>query len=41
VAACLECNGLKADKTPQEAGMRLDIQPRAPLVSELVPKRYR
>ncbi|MDR0488887.1 MAG: HNH endonuclease [Propionibacteriaceae bacterium] len=41
VAACQECNGLKADKTPAEAGMRLDIHPQAPLASQLVPRRYR
>lgn len=30
VAACGECNQIKADKTPQEAGMRLRSQPMRP-----------
>lgn len=28
VAACSRCNGLKADRTPEEAGMPLRFQPR-------------
>jgi 5-methylcytosine-specific restriction endonuclease McrA len=32
VAACTDCNGLKADRTPEEAGMTLRLQPR--LLSE-------
>lgn len=28
VASCSECNGLKADKTPAEAGLKLRVQPR-------------
>jgi hypothetical protein len=28
VAACASCNGLKANRTPEEAGMRLASQPR-------------
>lgn len=30
IAACLTCNQLKADLTPQEAGMRLLWEPRVP-----------
>ncbi|WP_305091414.1 HNH endonuclease [Prescottella sp. R16] len=30
VAACADCNGRKADRTPEEAGMPLLWQPRAP-----------
>ena len=41
VAACQTCNRTKADKTPSEAGMRLDVQPRTPSHAELVPSRYR
>jgi 5-methylcytosine-specific restriction endonuclease McrA len=29
VAACLDCNGRKADQTPEEAGMKLRVYPRA------------
>ena len=29
VAACTDCNGRKADRTPEEAGMKLLLQPRA------------
>jgi 5-methylcytosine-specific restriction endonuclease McrA len=29
VASCIECNGFKANRTPEEAGMRLRSQPRA------------
>lgn len=28
VAACLKCNGYKANRTPEEAGMPLLFQPR-------------
>lgn len=28
IAACLKCNGKKADRTPQEAGMTLRFEPR-------------
>lgn len=28
VASCSDCNGRKADRTPQEAGMKLHVQPR-------------
>ncbi|MEV0339313.1 HNH endonuclease [Nocardia sp. NPDC050713] len=30
IAACAPCNTLKADRTPEEAGMRLLWQPKAP-----------
>jgi hypothetical protein len=30
VLACLTCNHRKADRTPQQAGMRLRKQPRRP-----------
>ncbi|QGF20245.1 HNH endonuclease [Gordonia phage Sixama] len=30
IAACFDCNQLKADKTPEEAGMRLLWPPKAP-----------
>jgi 5-methylcytosine-specific restriction endonuclease McrA len=30
VAACIECNTKKADKTPEEAGMKLSKKPRKP-----------
>jgi len=41
VAACHACNLRKANKTPKEAGMRLDIQPRIPRAGELLPASYR
>ncbi len=41
VAACLECNSRKADRTPQEAGMVLSIRPYVPTMGELTPTRYR
>jgi len=41
VAACQACNVKKANKTPQEAGMRLDIQPRVPQPGELLPAKFR
>ena len=41
VAACHSCNVRKADKTPEEAGMRLSFTPRAPRVDELAPSRHR
>ena len=41
VAACLACNGLKADRTPEEAGMQLQFRPHVPTLAELRPARYR
>ncbi|MBU4056218.1 MAG: HNH endonuclease [Proteobacteria bacterium] len=38
VAACLECNGRKRDRTPKQAGMRLDIVPFIPTPADLWPK---
>lgn len=35
VAACARCNGAKADRTPEEAGMPLAVPPWAPTWSEL------
>jgi len=35
VAACFECNSAKADRTPQEAGMRLRIKPHEPTWSPI------
>jgi 5-methylcytosine-specific restriction endonuclease McrA len=34
-AACLTCNGRKADRTPAEAGMRLRVPLKAPTVRDL------
>ncbi len=31
VACCLRCNGLKADRTPEEMGWRLNLRPRPPI----------
>lgn len=36
VAACRTCNGRKANRTPEEAGMRLRIVPYAPTRAQLV-----
>jgi 5-methylcytosine-specific restriction endonuclease McrA len=36
VAACRTCNNVKADRTPEEAGMRLLFQPREPRGSLLI-----
>lgn len=33
VSACKECNGRKADRTPEDAGMMLRIDPYDPMVS--------
>lgn len=33
VAACFQCNNIKADRTPQEAGMAILSTPEAPTVS--------
>ncbi|MGC3955484.1 MAG: HNH endonuclease [Propionicimonas sp.] len=41
VAACLACNGLKADRTPEEAGMQLQFRPHVPTLAELRPAKYR
>lgn len=35
VAACLTCNGDKADRTPAQAGMTLDITPYVPTMEDL------
>lgn len=35
VAACLKCNGDKADRTPEQAGMRLEIEPWVPTMEDL------
>lgn len=34
VTACRPCNGRKADRTPEEAGMRLRVTPRPPTWAE-------
>jgi 5-methylcytosine-specific restriction endonuclease McrA len=34
VAACGPCNNRKADRTPEEAGMRLLVEPRRPTTSD-------
>jgi hypothetical protein len=39
VAACFACNQKKADRTPAEAGMRLDITPSEPTLGDLWPQR--
>ena len=36
VAACEPCNGRKANRTPEEAGMRLLLQPFAPTRAQLI-----
>lgn len=36
VAACLDCNHRKRDRTPQEAGMRLHFEPHVPTHRELL-----
>lgn len=36
VAACSACNGRKANRTPEEAGMRLLIEPYVPTRAEVV-----
>lgn len=41
VAACLACNGEKADRTPAEAGMVLQFRPYVPTLTELRPAKYR
>lgn len=39
VAACGRCNGRKGNKTPQEAGMRLLVEPYVPTRAQLVALR--
>lgn len=39
VAACRGCNGLKANRTPAEAGMRLLIEPFVPTRAQLATRR--
>jgi 5-methylcytosine-specific restriction endonuclease McrA len=39
IAACLTCNQLKADATPEEAGMALLWQPRVPTPSAATQRR--
>ncbi|MFT4217291.1 MAG: HNH endonuclease [Micropruina sp.] len=34
VAACAECNGVKRDRTPEQAGMRLRTQPFVPTAAQ-------
>ncbi len=41
VAACEPCNFAKADRTPQEAGMRLRVQPFEPILADIYPSRRR
>jgi hypothetical protein len=37
VTSCSSCNRLKGDKTPEEAGMRLNIKPYEPTIfSEII-----
>jgi len=38
--ACMPCNNRKANRTPQEAGMRLHTTPRKPHVLPLEPLRF-
>ncbi len=38
VAACADCNGFKRDRTPEQAGMRLRVQPFVPGPADLVPR---
>jgi 5-methylcytosine-specific restriction endonuclease McrA len=38
--ACEPCNNLKADRTPEQAGMPLLAEPRTPTVWELVRARH-
>ncbi len=40
VAACVECNNRKAALTPEEAGMKLSVVPRVPVIGELRPPRH-
>ncbi len=35
VAACAACNGYKRDRTPEQAGMRLRVQPFVPTAADL------
>lgn len=35
VAACQPCNGRKADRTPEQSGMRLDVDPWVPTLADL------
>jgi len=35
ITACLKCNNVKDDRTPQEAGMKLRFQPRVPEFKEI------
>lgn len=37
VAACAPCNGRKRDRTPEQAGMRLGLQPFVPTLTDLWP----
>jgi 5-methylcytosine-specific restriction endonuclease McrA len=39
VVACEPCNHAKADRTPEQAGMRLRARPFAPTIDDLYPKR--
>jgi len=41
VTACEPCNNLKADRTPEQAGMPLLAEPRTPTTWELVRARHR
>ena len=42
VAACFDCNGRKADRTPPEADMQMLWPARAPAtLAELLPRRHR
>jgi hypothetical protein len=40
VTACEPCNNSKADRTPEEAGLRLLAEPRTPTAWELVLSRH-
>jgi 5-methylcytosine-specific restriction endonuclease McrA len=40
VTACEPCNNSKADRTPEEAGLRLLAEPRTPTAWELVLARH-
>jgi len=39
VTSCTKCNNRKGDRTPEEAGMRLNIVPKPPVKLELIRKK--
>ena len=40
IASCKPCNNKKDNKTPNEAGMKLLVQPRVPKLREIMLKKY-